>query len=493
MHLCLKASFVLVVPVLAGLMTAGEVLAKPTPWSEGGRIAISADGNPDADSDDVGATPLTLAALAKAGHQADLVHYDFNNWMEYKPIAPKKNRLWHSAMGGQARWGFDPAVFFDISFDPEGAVESLTKQINQSTADDPLYLIAAGPVEVIYRAMVAADADRLDHVIYITHHRYNNYYKPRMWHRNLDDILALHPGLKIIAIKDQNQTLKTKKFDDWFWLRDHKDPNLQWIFERLEASRKPDASDAGMVTWLIGLNGNDELIEMDELVEWFGTEPIEKNGKETATPPAPQATKPEIPLPDTEVIFQEVDGRIVIEAESVPVQFHWQLETSEPGYTGEGYLRYMQEGLKNTDQLARGVLTYKLRITEPGTYRMALKHSHRGAPTNDAKSNQCYTLMGIEPAPFGIIRRTSHPLTDAEFKKGTGFTFKTQHENYGTVARTEGKTSVPVYELDKGDHYFFIAGRSNGYRLDKIHLFKEGVDGFGDDSIPATPMIDGKP
>ncbi|MEM1107529.1 MAG: hypothetical protein AAGH99_02455 [Planctomycetota bacterium] len=433
---------------------------------------------------------MTLAVLAKAGRQADLVHYDFNNWMEYKPIPPGKNRLWYSARGGQARWGFDPEVFFDVSQDPEGAVDNLIVQINRSSADDPLYLVAAGPVELVYRAMASAEADRLDHVIYITHHRYNNYYKPRMWQRNLDDILDLHPGLRVIQIKDQNRTLKTKSFDDWFWLRDHADPNLRWIFERLEASRKPDASDAGMATWLLGLNGGDELIEMGELRGWFGPGSIPENGRETAPVPAPKAKRPKINLPVTDFVFEEVDGRIVIEAESVPVRHHWVLESSDPGYTGKGYLRYVQENLKGTDQLARGVLTYKIRINNPGMYRMALKHSHRGAPTNDAKSNQCYTLMGIEPAPFGIIRRTSHALSDQEFKKGTGFTFKTQHENYGTVAKQEGKISEPVYELSRGDHYFFVAGRSNGYRLDKIHFFKKGIDGLGDDSISPTPVVE---
>lgn len=57
-----------------------------SPWTPGNRIAISADGNPDADADDVGATPFALAVLAKAGLQNSLVHYDFNNFLKYKRI-----------------------------------------------------------------------------------------------------------------------------------------------------------------------------------------------------------------------------------------------------------------------------------------------------------------------------------------------------------------------------------------------------------------------
>ncbi|MEM0913418.1 MAG: hypothetical protein AAGK09_02295 [Planctomycetota bacterium] len=470
---------------------AAVVHAAESPWQPHNRIAISADGNPDADSDDVGATPMTLAILAKAGLQDKLVHYDFNNWLEYKPIEPDKNRLWHSAMGGQARWGFDEGVFFDAAYDPDGAIANLTEQINASTADDPLYLVAAGPVELVYRAIEAADPAAMEHVIYVSHHKYNNYHKSRLWHRNLDDILELYPDLTILQIKDQNGGLKTKSNEDWFWLRDHQDPNLQWVFDRIVASKKPDVSDAGMLTWLLGVSGDDEFTSVDELRDWLGAEPIPTNGGSPAAPPAPPAKTPEINLPATESIFQEVDGRIVIEAESVPLTGFWELHTEEDGYTGDGYLRYMSPYIHAIHVQARGVLIYKLRITEPGKYRMALKHSHRGAPERD-KWNDCWTLMGVDIAPWGMVRKTYHAISKEAFENGQGFSYSTTFDNYGVMRNKEGHFSKPLYDLEAGDHYFFIAGRSGGYHLDKIHFFKEGVDGFQDDSIPPTPILPGE-
>ncbi|VGO17775.1 hypothetical protein PDESU_06377 [Pontiella desulfatans] len=78
-------------PVLllsAAIVFGASVEAADSPWTRGNRIAISTDGNPDADADDVGATPFTLTVLAKAGLQDILVHYDFNNSLEYKRIEP---------------------------------------------------------------------------------------------------------------------------------------------------------------------------------------------------------------------------------------------------------------------------------------------------------------------------------------------------------------------------------------------------------------------
>lgn len=464
---------------------------KETPWKPQNRIAISADGNPDADADDIGATPFTLAVLAKRGLQKNLVHYDFNNFMEYKPITPQKNEMWRGAIGGQTRWGFDRSKFFDVAQGPEAPIKNLTAEINKSTAKNPLFIIEAGPAELIYQAIKAADKKACAHITIVSHSGYNDYYKPRPWLRNLNDINALKTGLTYIKIPDQNAGLRTHKdYAPWHWLRDHADPNLKWVYERMEKGL-PDVSDTGMLCWLIGLSGEDQKISVTELKDWFGSDSIPTNGGSTETPPAPAAVTPKINYPVTESIFQEVDGKLVIEAESVPLTGDWIHEKSESGYTGKGYIRFMPNYIHAIVSQTRGVLTYKLRITNPGKYRLALKHSHKGAPERD-KWNDCWTLMGIDPHPWGSVRKTYHSINNGEFATGTGFTFKTTHNNYGPVAHKDGEFSKPIYDLTAGDHYFFIMGRSGGYRLDKIHFFKEGVDGFQDDTQAATPVLPGK-
>ena len=481
---CSLAALVLVVT------TPSEAVAKgKSPWQRGNRIAISADGNPDADRDDIGATPMTLAVLAKANLRGDLVHYDFNNWLEYKKIPADRNQMWKGAMGAQTRWGFNRSRFFDASDRPKDAIANLAAEIGKSTETDPLYIVVAGPMELIYQAMAKADQAALAHVVLVSHSGYNDYFRPRLWQHNLDDVLALNRKIKMLRIPDQNAGLRTKDdYAPWHWLRDHPDANLRWVYTRLEAGL-PDVSDTGMVTWLIGASGNDDRTTNEELQAFFGEEQIPTPFDSTLeVPPAPAGVDPEVNLPETENIYPAVDGRIVIEAETIPLTGKWVIEKTEPGYSGDGYIRYMPSNINVIHSPARGVLTLKLRITEPGKYRMAFKHSHRGAPERD-KWNDVWTLMGIEIAPYGNLRKTYHPVSKEEFKNGIGFTFQTTHDNYGTVAKRDGHFSKPIYDLTAGDHYFFLAGRSGGYRLDKIHFFKDGVKGIGDDSIPATPIV----
>ena len=61
--------FFLFAALACSLVLSLDSKGADSPWTNGNRIAISADGNPDADADDVGATALTLAVLAKAGLQ----------------------------------------------------------------------------------------------------------------------------------------------------------------------------------------------------------------------------------------------------------------------------------------------------------------------------------------------------------------------------------------------------------------------------------------
>ncbi|SMP75421.1 hypothetical protein SAMN06265222_11932 [Neorhodopirellula lusitana] len=469
-----------------------KVNAEPSPWTSANRIAISADGNPDADADDVGATPLGLAILAKAGLQNNLVHYDFNNFLDYKKIEAADNRMWLGAMGGQTRWGFERSRFFDAANDPDGAVSHLTSVINDSTADDPLYLVVGGPMELIYRALAAAESGARQHVNLVSHHNYNEYFKPRLWHRNWNDVQALVPGIGYLRIRDQNGNngsgLKGSAHSDFSWLQTHADSNLNWVFDRISAG-KPDVSDAGMITWLIGINGPDEVVTIPELQAWFGSGEIPNEGGTPKTPDAPAGVDPDVVPPIAASTFEEVDGKLVIEAESVPLTDDWILDTTEPDYSGKGYIRWMPSWIDKISHQHEGVLMYKLRVNNPGKYRMALRTSHKGAPERD-KWNDCWTLMGLNPvSPYGSTRKTYHAINQEEFDRGLGFTWHTTHDNYGTVAKKDGHFSSPLYDLTKGDHYFWICGRSGGFRIDKIHLFKEGVSGFKSDAEPTTPIL----
>jgi hypothetical protein len=163
-----------------------------------GRIAYSADGNYN-DPDDWASSPLALAILAAFGLQEKLVHFDYNC------ILPKADSDWQreaeaklarlaglhglarttaewerehtlGVLGGAERFGYREEVFFDCQRDLEGAVESIRRAIDASSADAPLYFILAGPMEVPYLGIERSDPSKRQYVYCISHNNWNDGY-----------------------------------------------------------------------------------------------------------------------------------------------------------------------------------------------------------------------------------------------------------------------------------------------------------------------------
>ncbi len=221
-----------------------------------GRIAYSSDGNHN-DPDDWAASPVTLTIFAEAGLRDRLVHYDYNS------ILPLTEPDWErkhadSVLGAAQRYGYDRALFFDCQRDLAGALASTVRAINASSASDPLYFIIAGPMEVPYRALVQADQSKLQYVYCISHSRWNDgfasNYKFTFTKRSV-----IAQDVHWIQIPDQNRLLSFSRygapatpaeFAPYFWMRDSRDSRVQFLWERMLVSTRPDPSDAGMAWFL---------------------------------------------------------------------------------------------------------------------------------------------------------------------------------------------------------------------------------------------------
>jgi hypothetical protein len=218
------------------------------------RIAIDADGNYN-DKDDWAATPMELALLARRGLQSRLVHYSWANIIGPND-ATFYNEMKTSTLGAADRFGFDRAKFFDCQNNLQGAITNLKNQINASTSSNPLFIIAVGPMEVLWRAVNASDSAKRQYVTVISHTNWNanTTFPPTMTHTRAD-LEAL--GVKWIQIKDQNSGLYTRNADgtpnwsSWFWLRDARQARMRWIYDRMRKTGKSDASDAGVVYYLL--------------------------------------------------------------------------------------------------------------------------------------------------------------------------------------------------------------------------------------------------
>lgn len=225
-----------------------------------GRIAWSADGNFN-DPDDWIASPLALAIFAEAGLRDHVVHFDYNS------ILPHNDTEWaqtHSesvrSMG--QRYGYPELIFYDCQQNLDSAVTSISQAVNYSSADNPLYFVLAGPMEVPYLGIKEAIPTRRQFVYCISHSRWNDGYSSfpndNYFKYTKRDVIDL--GVSWVQLEDQNRLLSKspygrlgipEEFRPYFWMRDASDLKLRFLWERMSLSTRPDPSDAGMAYFLV--------------------------------------------------------------------------------------------------------------------------------------------------------------------------------------------------------------------------------------------------
>src|SRR5687767_8636256 len=120
-----------------------------------GRIAYSADGN-NRDRDDLFASAVTIAMFKAFGVTDKVVHFDYNSILgEDNPEYLKVHE--ESVRGAARRFGLPEKVIYNDSRELDASIASIRDAVNASSADDPLYFVIAGPMEVPWRGISAAD------------------------------------------------------------------------------------------------------------------------------------------------------------------------------------------------------------------------------------------------------------------------------------------------------------------------------------------------
>jgi hypothetical protein len=238
-----------------------------------GRIAYSCDGNHN-DRDDWIASPVTLAILAEAGLKERLVHFDYNS------ILPRTDPEWEkthaeSVLGTAERYGFDRTLFFDCRKDLDGALDSIARAVDRSTAEDPLYLIIAGPVEVPYLGIRKSDPAKRQFVYCISHSRWNDGFASK-YKFTFTKRSVIEQDVHWVQIRDQNRLLSCgrygrpsppEEFEPHIWMRDSGDATVRWLWERMVVSTRPDPSDAGMTYFLATGDEECDPAKLKRLIE----------------------------------------------------------------------------------------------------------------------------------------------------------------------------------------------------------------------------------
>jgi hypothetical protein len=238
-----------------------------------GRIAYSADGNHN-DADDWAASPVALAIFAEAGVKDRLVHFDYNC------ILPLTNPEWEkkheeSVLGAAERYGFDKLRFFDCRKNLDAAIASIAKAIDDSSAEEPLYFVMAGPMEVPYRGIQKSDPAKRKFVYCISHSRWNDGFASK-YTFSFTKRSVIEQDVHWVQIRDQNRLLslspygrpaKPEEFAQFFWMRDSRDPKVRFLWERTLASTRPDPSDAGMAYFAVTGDEDCNPMKLRRLIE----------------------------------------------------------------------------------------------------------------------------------------------------------------------------------------------------------------------------------
>lgn len=255
------------------------------------RIAVSSDGN-DHDCDDLTATAMTIALLAKTGNAGKLVYYGHSDhiWSTGMDGAcnggDREEEMRISAADTANLWGgFNLSNFYNAKAQTTAAVSALAAQINQSSATNYLWIIGAGPMEVIGQALNASDPAKRQYVTVISHSTWNDEHAEQPGHGtwNFNELGSVL-GANLLHIIDQNAGLRTHE-SSYSWLQQSGDPKLHWLWQRhLASGLSPDfdPSDAGMIYFLLtgGTNGGDQNATPDKLRIMLGAAPAS-----TSSPP----------------------------------------------------------------------------------------------------------------------------------------------------------------------------------------------------------------
>ncbi len=184
--------------------------------------------------------------------------------------------------------------------------------------------------------------------------------------------------------------------------------------------------------------------------------------------------------------YEEVNGLVVMEAENLSTgNSDWELRTDKTGFTGAGYLEWTGNDFFNGDVAGTaGVITTKIRINTPGTYRFEWRNSiARGSSTTDLNDSwlrfpDADDFYGEKPDgsrtyPRGEARgRSPFPAGQS----GNGY-FKLYVNNLNwSFQSTTGDSADgrPVFvQFDNpGIYTMEIAARSEGHIIDRIVLHR---------------------
>jgi hypothetical protein len=179
-----------------------------------------------------------------------------------------------------------------------------------------------------------------------------------------------------------------------------------------------------------------------------------------------------------EKVYQEKDGLLIVQIESVPlagvfsrensykgIWNEWVADTTHEGFTGGCYYRWGGPDVKWNP--GSGILKYTFHIENEGRYLFAIRNRH----DNDDKSESNDAFVRVDGGQWYKTKSRVHRQ----------WTWSTWYE------RSHELSEPCWHEFAPGIHTIETSGRSNNFCLDRFFLAKEGVNAE-DPSLPESQL-----
>jgi hypothetical protein len=162
--------------------------------------------------------------------------------------------------------------------------------------------------------------------------------------------------------------------------------------------------------------------------------------------------------------YVEENHLLVVEVEHAAAVDQWAVETALPGFTGDSYYTWRGPDYFGTPGMA--VLTYHFYINNPGEFNFRIHNRHDYPDATEENDVWAKLDNGIWIKTFSPVR--------GQWTWGTFFDFTSHQTN-------------AAYHLSPGEHTIYIAARSHGFSIDRIHLHKNPAN--ENTSLPVSDCI----
>ena len=176
-----------------------------------------------------------------------------------------------------------------------------------------------------------------------------------------------------------------------------------------------------------------------------------------------------IAAPASAQVYLAQSDLVVVEMEASGAPGDWADSTSTPDFTGESYIRWNGPNLFNSP--GQGVFGFDFEVPDGGTWLLNIRNRHEDPDPTEA--NDVWVRMD-----GGSWVKT--------FSNMPGSVGSWTWESRFDISH--GNQPQANYNISAGQHRIEFSGRSNGFKMDRFHIYRPGTPNALNPNNPVSPV-----